>query len=129
MFEHQSLQDSIDVDLAVIEDVKDIFRYRMTEQGGGISKQGLTVLDELTSFVYDDEGVGESSTSIEHGFTDVGMQYNKHMKTIMLPYFGTIRVELHRAPTYKRRPGCCCCRRHPFSPCYVRDGHTAHSRG
>lgn len=94
LFGLNSLQESIDADLGLIEEIKDIFRYRMTEQGGSISKQGLSVIEELTSFVYDDEDVNGPIVDVEGGIADVGMLYNRHMKTIMLPYFGTIRVEL-----------------------------------
>jgi len=83
----------IDADLSLIEEVKDIFRYRMHEQGGGISKQGLTVLEELTFFVYE----GSEQTSHVQGnqnFLGMDININKHEKTIMLPYFGTIKVEL-----------------------------------
>lgn len=104
MFNFNYIQESIDADLGLIEEMKDIYRYRSLEQGGAISKQGLTVLEELTSFVYDDEDVNGSSTSVESSITDMGMHYNKHMKTIMLPYFGTIRVELTKKLP-KRRHG------------------------
>lgn len=97
-------QSSIDADLALIEEVKDIFRYRMQEQGGGISKQGLAVLEELTCFLYDDEE--QYSPSLEKAdLSGMGININKQQKTIMLPYFGTIKVELtkkipKRRPTY-----------------------------
>lgn len=97
-------QCNIDADLALIEEVKDIFRYRMQEQGGGISKQGLAVLEELTCFLYEDEE--QQSPAVEKGdLSGMGININKQQKTIMLPYFGTIRVELtkkipKRRPTY-----------------------------
>ena len=89
------MSESVDADLALIEDVKDVFRYRMTEQGGSISKQGLAVLDELTRFIYDDE-------DLQLNTPDFGLSQNPHERTIMLPYFGTIRVELARKVPKRR---------------------------
>ncbi|KAK5948661.1 hypothetical protein OHC33_010264 [Knufia fluminis] len=85
----------IDADLALIDEVKDIFRYRMHEQGGGISKQGLAVLEELTSFLYEDD-VQNSPIRSNGGLPEMNININKQEKTIMLPYFGTIKVELTR---------------------------------
>ena len=44
---------NVDEDLALIEEVKDVFRYRAGQQGGYISKQGLRMLEELGSFLYE----------------------------------------------------------------------------
>lgn len=94
---------SIEADLALIEDLKDIFRYRMSSQGGGISKQGLAVLEELTSLLYEDEDAKESRTSFKGDMLAFGIDLSKRQKTIMLPYFGTIKIELTRKLP-KRRP-------------------------
>lgn len=95
---------SIDTDLALIEEVKDIFRYRMHEQGGGISKQGLTVLEELTCFLYEDDEQ-KPPTQSRGDLSDMNISINKHEKTIMLPYFGTIKVELTRKLPRRRSTG------------------------
>jgi len=89
------INSSINDDLALIEEVKDIFRYRMHEQGGGISKQGLAVLEELTCFFYDDEEQTSFAQS-NRNLSEMNININRHEKTIMLPYFGTIKVELTR---------------------------------
>ena len=101
----QSLEiiSSVDADLALIEDVKDIFRYRMHEQGGGISKQGLAVLEELTSFLYED--AQDSPTPDKEVLSEMNININKHEKTIMLPYFGTIKVELTRKLPKRKSTG------------------------
>lgn len=90
---------TVDADLALVEDMKDIFRYRMHEQGGAISKQGLSVLEELTCFIYEDE----SPPEINADLSGLGMGLNRQQKTIMLPYFGTIKIELTKKLP-KRRP-------------------------
>jgi hypothetical protein len=66
---------SVADDLALLEVVKDTFRYRSHEQGGKISKQGLKVLEDLGSFLEDDY-VGESV-----------------QKVVIMPYFGTIQLQ------------------------------------
>ncbi|KIW29685.1 uncharacterized protein PV07_05480 [Cladophialophora immunda] len=72
-------------DLALIEEIKDVFRYRATQQGGGISRQGLRVLKELGSFLYE----------------DVNCVHRADVKrrTVVLPYFGAIHLEL-RPPSH-----------------------------
>lgn len=69
---------SLEDDLALIEEVKDIFRYRAQQQGGGISKQGVKVLEELGSFLDQDSGVAISGE-----------------RTVILPYFGAIRLQIN----------------------------------
>ncbi|KIW98696.1 uncharacterized protein Z519_00357 [Cladophialophora bantiana CBS 173.52] len=80
-------------DLALIEDIKDIFRYRATEQGGSISRQGLRVLEELGSFLYEDEDV-------DGGLPDRAEQVKRRI--VVLPYFGAIHLEL-RPPRHHVR--------------------------
>lgn len=93
---------SIDADLGLIEELKDIFRYRMGEQGGGISKQGLSVLEELTCFLYEDGSANMTSPS-PPSMADLNIGVNRQEKTIMLPYFGTIKIELVKKLP-KRKP-------------------------
>ncbi|KIX98528.1 uncharacterized protein Z520_05829 [Fonsecaea multimorphosa CBS 102226] len=78
--EPEGMMGNIAEDLALIEEIKDVFRYRATQQGGGISRQGLKVLEELGSFLYED---GNCS-------------YRDDVKrrTVVLPYFGAIHLEL-----------------------------------
>ncbi len=76
--------DKLAEDLDLIEQVKDIFRYRATHLGGGISKQGVKVLDELGGFLED---------------YSAGVEPKK--RTVVLPYFGAIYLEL-RPPQYLR---------------------------
>jgi hypothetical protein len=76
--------DKITEDLDLIEQVKDIFRYRATHLGGGISRQGVKVLDELGGFLED---------------YSAGIEPKK--RTVVLPYFGAIYLEL-RPPQYLR---------------------------
>ena len=64
---------NLDEDLITLAEVKDIFRYRSNLQGGHISKEGLVVIEELESCLFDDSA----------GVT----------KNIILPYFGLIRIE------------------------------------
>ncbi|EXJ95804.1 hypothetical protein A1O1_00928 [Capronia coronata CBS 617.96] len=71
---------NLDTDLALIEDVKDVFRYRAPQQGGGISKQGLRVLEVLGSFLVEDF---ESTAS--------------RTRTVVLPYFGAIHLQTKQA--------------------------------
>ncbi|KAK5097531.1 hypothetical protein LTS08_006945 [Lithohypha guttulata] len=96
---------SLDADLALIEELKEIFRYRMHEQGGIISKQGLAVLEELTCFLYDDDDQHTELDGSQTGLTGMNIGINREQKTIMLPYFGTIRVELTKKIP-KRRTTC-----------------------
>lgn len=98
----------VDADLGLIEELKDIFRYRISEQGGGISKQGLAVLEELTCFLYEDD-IAADRNSDQASMSGLNIGVNRQEKTIMLPYFGTIKVELvkkfpKRQPSYNAQP-------------------------
>jgi hypothetical protein len=76
----------IDGDLALIEEVKDVFRYRGTQQGGHISRQGVKVLEELGSFLVDDNDFeGEEP----------------RRRTVIMPFFGAIHLEM-RVPRHLR---------------------------
>ncbi|EXJ75852.1 uncharacterized protein A1O5_00359 [Cladophialophora psammophila CBS 110553] len=88
-----AIGENVGEDLALIEDIKDIFRYRATEQGGSISRQGLRVLEELGSFLYEDEDV-------DGGLLDRAEQVKR--RTVVLPYFGAIHLEL-RPPRHHVR--------------------------
>ncbi|ETI29195.1 hypothetical protein G647_01648 [Cladophialophora carrionii CBS 160.54] len=77
---------SVNEDLALIGEIKDVFRYRAVQQGGCISKQGLKVLEELGSFLHEDSP------------TDDGQPLRR---TVVLPYFGAIHLEL-RPPRHLR---------------------------
>lgn len=68
-------------DIALIEEIKDIFRYRALQQGGSISRQGLKVLEELGSFLDEDTSGGFFEGEVKR-------------KTVILPYFGAIHLEL-----------------------------------
>ena len=70
---------NVDDDLLLIKEIKDVFQYRSLQQSGGISKQGLKVLEELGSFL--DEGT-EFDTD------------QPRRRTVVLPYFGAIHLEL-----------------------------------
>ena len=63
-------------DWRIVEDVKDIFRYRMLQQGGGIARQGLKAVEVLEGFL-----MREGEDEVVH-------------KGIILPYFGLIKVEV-----------------------------------
>lgn len=77
-------------DIALLEDIKDIFRYRAQQQGGCISKQGLKVLEELGLYL--------------DGQDDM-LYHGKHRRrTVVLPYFGAIHLEL-RSPRHLRENG------------------------
>ncbi|KIW37074.1 uncharacterized protein PV06_10703 [Exophiala oligosperma] len=69
--------DSVREDLDLIEQVKDIFRFRAKHLNGGIGKQGFKVLDELGGFL-DDYLSGTEPQK----------------RTVVLPYFGAIRLEM-----------------------------------
>jgi hypothetical protein len=77
---------SVDEDLALISEIKDVFRYRAVQQGGCISKQGLKVLEELGSFLQDDIRIDDGQPL---------------RRTVVLPYFGAIHLEL-RPPRHLR---------------------------
>lgn len=76
---------SFEADMELIETTKETFRYSRTQQGGNIARQGLHVLDTLSSFldlpVGEDEGPREAS--------------------LFVPYFGTIAVQAESV--WKRR--------------------------
>ena len=67
------MEGSFQEDMAIIAEVKDIFRYRAVQQGGQISKQGLKAIEELESCLFDGNTGGT--------------------KSIILPYFGLIKIE------------------------------------
>jgi hypothetical protein len=73
-------QGEINESLALIEETKDIFRYRSQRQGGFISKQGLKVLIELGYF-FDD------ASNISNGGG------GSRRRVVIMPYFGTINLE------------------------------------
>ena len=77
--------ESLEDDLSVIEEIKDIFRYRASMQGGSISRQGLKVVETLESFLT------EGSEAPEHEDSD-------KTRSIILPYFGLIRIESQIPP-------------------------------
>ncbi|OAG42661.1 hypothetical protein AYO21_03246 [Fonsecaea monophora] len=97
---------NISDDLALIEEIKEVFRYRATQQGGSISGQGLKVLRELGSFLYEDAETLQGA--------DV-----KH-RTVVLPYFGAIHLEL-RPPRLLRRK--CTGMANMSHPCRVPELH------
>jgi len=66
--------DGFDTSLTLVDQTRDVFAYRAQQQGGSISKQGLKVLEHLSDFLDDEEGITGK-------------------KSIILPYFGTIVVE------------------------------------
>lgn len=68
---------TLDEDYAILDEVKDIFRYRGLMQGGSISRQGLRVIETLESFLLESSG------------DESGM----HSRSIVLPYFGLIQIE------------------------------------
>ncbi|KIX00436.1 uncharacterized protein Z518_10575 [Rhinocladiella mackenziei CBS 650.93] len=82
-------------DLALIEEIKDIFRYRALQQGGCISKQGLEVLEELGSFLDDGDFVSSGGDGCEP------QTWEPQRRTVILPYFGAIHLEL-RPPRHFR---------------------------
>ena len=92
----ESRDGHVESDLALVEALKDVFRYRTLEQGSSISKQGLQVLEELTSFAYYDDNDNEASTYYQYKqiLSNTGIDDNRLKRTIMLPYFGTINIEL-----------------------------------
>ncbi|EXJ65226.1 hypothetical protein A1O7_01567 [Cladophialophora yegresii CBS 114405] len=77
---------SVNEDLALISEIKDVFRYRAVQYGGAISKQGLKVLEELGSFLHEDSPIDEGQPL---------------RRTVVLPYFGAIHLEL-RPPRHLR---------------------------
>ena len=78
---------SFEDEFAVLEDVKDIFRYRSQQQGGSIAKQGLKAIETLESFI-----VGDPSD-----------YQQPQQRAIVLPYFGLINVEARIAPRPNQR--------------------------
>ncbi|KPI46103.1 uncharacterized protein AB675_410 [Cyphellophora attinorum] len=79
---------SLDEDFAVLDNVKDIFRYRSTGQGGSISRQGLKVVETLESFLTDSDQSAEP-------------HQQPQSRSIILPYFGLIRIESKIPPLPK----------------------------
>ncbi|KAJ9602509.1 hypothetical protein H2200_013052 [Cladophialophora chaetospira] len=66
-------------DLALIEQIKDLFRYEALQQGPRLNEQGLPVLDGLLS-LFDQLRSGSLPQN--------------HKTTLLLPYFGTIRLRM-----------------------------------
>ncbi|KAI1614234.1 hypothetical protein EDD37DRAFT_128609 [Exophiala viscosa] len=64
-------------DLDLIEDIKDILRYRAAQHAGAMSRQGLKVLEELGHFLDIDGGDNAP-----------------RRRTVVLPYFGAIHLEM-----------------------------------
>ena len=67
---------------AVLEDVKDIFRYRSEQESASIAKQGLKAIETLESFMVAETAVHQHPQQSE----------------IVLPYFGLIKVEARTVP-------------------------------
>lgn len=72
----QATKDWLREDLDLIEEIKDILRYRAAQSTGTLSRQGLKVLEELSYFL-DNDG---SNAPRKH--------------TVILPYFGAIHLEM-----------------------------------
>ncbi|KAK4937837.1 hypothetical protein LTR10_021640 [Elasticomyces elasticus] len=64
-------------DLDLIEEIKDILRYRAAQNAGAMSRQGLKVLEELGHFL-DTDGGDDAA----------------RRRTVILPYFGAIHLEM-----------------------------------
>lgn len=77
--------ESLEDDLGVIEEIKDIFRYRASMQGGSISRQGLKVVETLESFLTEGSDAPETAAGDK-------------TRSIILPYFGLIRIESQIPP-------------------------------
>lgn len=95
-------QSEITESLALIEETKDLFRYRSQRQGGFISKQGLKVLIELGSFFEDQEDNDDNDDDDhhQHDSSDVsdargrgGKPNDSRRRVVIMPYFGTINLE------------------------------------
>lgn len=91
-------QSEINESLALIEETKDLFRYRSQRQGGFISKQGLKVLIELGSFFEEQED--DDNDDQHHDYSDVsdargraGKPNDSRRRVVIMPYFGTINLE------------------------------------
>lgn len=85
-------QGEVGESLALIEETKDIFRYRSQRQGGFISKQGLKVLIELGSF-FDDP-----TDDFDGGGGEAGGGDRPRRRVVIMPYFGTITLEFGPSP-------------------------------
>lgn len=68
---------SFESDLALIELTKDTFKYARLQQGGNIAKQGIHVLETLSSFL-EEAGDGEDEL---------------RQASLFVPYFGTIHIQ------------------------------------
>ncbi|KAK5064208.1 hypothetical protein LTR84_000041 [Exophiala bonariae] len=106
-------QDEITESLALVEETKDLFRYRSQRQGGFISKQGLKVLVELGSFfdddVADDADDGAGHDSLGFADTHIGVekgipQGKPRRRVVIMPYFGTINLEFGPSAIQPIRP-------------------------
>jgi hypothetical protein len=70
-------ESSFEEDLDLVETTKQTFRYARQHQGGNIAKQGLHVLDTLSSFL---EGPQNGTETPRNA-------------TLFVPYFGTISIQ------------------------------------
>jgi hypothetical protein len=77
--------ESLENDLSILEEVKDIFRYRATMQGGSISRQGLKVVETLESFLTEDSDTPKRSDEDKS-------------RAVIVPYFGLVQIESQVAP-------------------------------
>jgi len=75
--------------LTLLEETKEIFRYRSQRPGGFISKQGLRVLIELGFFF-------ENPTGDPDAGSDRGERPKRRI--VIMPYFGTITLEFGPSP-------------------------------
>lgn len=71
-------ESSFEADLDLIEVTKETFRYARQQQGGNIAKQGLHVLDTLSTFLEGPEAGNEAPRNA----------------TLFVPYFGTISIQV-----------------------------------
>ena len=72
---------SFDQDLELLDVTKRDFEFASTQQGGGIAKQGLHVINTLSTFLEDDL---DSQNGAEQAVKSA---------TLFVPYFGTISVQ------------------------------------
>jgi hypothetical protein len=72
---------SFDQDLELLDVTKRGFEFASTQQGGSIAKQGLHIINTLSTFLEDDL---DSPNGAEQAVTSA---------TLFMPYFGTISVQ------------------------------------
>ena len=80
---HHSFEDFF----AVIEDVKDIFRYRSEQENASIATQGLKAIETLESFM----------------IAETAVHQHPQRREIVLPYFGLIKVEARTVPAISQK--------------------------